>query len=76
MTYTDKFGNVVQCTVDEYIEVCKKTGETIPDFGNSKSESVDKWNKFKKAGITITEEQPCPSPFYKSTGSISSTIPL
>lgn len=71
MTYTDKFGNVVQCTVDEYIEFLDKR-EGLPVFlGNTKEERIEKWNKLRDAGITFINVGTTPETFYK--GPVTST---
>ena len=74
MTCLDKYGNKLQLTVDEYVELIDKR-DGLPVFlGNTPEERIEKYNKLKDAGITFINVGTTPETFYK--GTVSSTTPL
>lgn len=74
MILEDKYGNKLQLTVDEYVELTDKL-EGLPVFlGNTKEERIEKWNKLRDAGITFVNVRTTPEAFYK--GTVTSTTPL
>ena len=75
MIYIDKYGNKLQLTVDEYVELCVKSNESIPKIlGETEKERVEKWNKLRDEGITLTDTTVYPTPFYHFN--TSSVTPL